>query len=140
MAIDYTALKEKLVTPKIQEYGKSVSIRRPGSAAGYTKAWNAAQSRWYWYETAHPENIVYVDPATSPINLSGHAVEVAYEQTEIDGVTVLANDRRFKISDVANITTSDKLVVDSAVLNIVSAKPVQPGAVTLLYTLQCRGQ
>lgn len=139
MAIDYSALKSEIIIPKIEEYGKTVYIRRAGSATGYTKAFDKVQSRYYWYLTSDPTQITYTDPASSYTNIEGHAIEAKYEQSEIDGVTVLANDRRFKIADISGITSSDKLVVDSMILNIITVSPTQPGTITLLYVLQCRG-
>lgn len=136
--MDYTAIKNNLVIPKIREFGKVVVLRRPGSNSGYTKGFDPVEGRHYWTLIAPPNTVVYTDPASSPVDVSGYGVEVKYEQNEIDGTTIKAGDRRFKVADLPLPTTSDKLVVDSVILNIISTQPVQPGAVTLLWTLQCR--
>ena len=137
--MDYTSLRDSLVRPKIEEYGKVVSLRRPGSTTGWTKAWVPAEGRFSWYTASVPSTVVYVDPAGTPVDVAGHAIEAKYDQVEIDGTTVQSGDRRFKTSDLPTPTTADKLVVGSAMLTIVSVKAVQPGDVALLWELQCRG-
>ena len=137
--MDYTALRDDLVIPMIEKYGKAVSLRRPGVTTGWTKTWNAAEGRYQWTLIAAPYTVVYVDPAAVPVDYSGHAVEKEYEQTEIDGSTVLANDRLFLTIDIPIPTIADKFVVGSSILTIVSAIAIQPGAVTLVWKIQCRG-
>jgi hypothetical protein len=136
--MDYASLRDSLVIPKLKEFGKSVTIRRPGSATGWTKAYDPIEGRYYWTLVAPPHSVVYADPATSPLDYAGYGVETAYEQTEIDGTVIKAGDRRFKVASIPEPSTSDKLVVSSTVLNIVSIIPVQPGDVTLLWVIQCR--
>lgn len=137
--MDYTRLHDATIVPLIEKYGKAVYIRRPGTNVLYNKIWSQSESRYYWQLIASPYTIVYIDPATSPVDLPGNAIEVKYEQNEIDGTTIKAGDRRFKIADIASITTADKLIVGSStILNIISVKPTQPGDVTLIYELQCR--
>ena len=137
--MDYTTLRDSLVRPKIEEYGKHASLRRPGSTAGWTKAWVPAEGRWSWYTASTPSPIGYVDPAGTPVDVAGHVIETKYAQEEIDGTTVQAGDRLFKTSDLPSPTTADKLVVASVPLTVVSVKAVQPGSTTLLWELQCRG-
>lgn len=137
MAYDYAALRDSLVVPKIREYGRPITLRRPGTAAGWTKTYNAAQGRWQWKNnTTHV--IVYVDPAATPVDVAGYGIEVKYEQAEIDGTTVLSNDRRIKTIDIPRPTTADKLIVNGTSLTIVNVMPTEPGGVAVIYTLQCR--
>ena len=136
--LDYTKLRDELAVPKITEYGKAISICRPGSNVLYTKSYDYAQSRWKWTLIAEPHTVVYTDPATSPVDLPGYAIETRYEQNEIDGTVVQANDRRFKVVGFTDLTTSDKLIIGSTILNIINVRPYQPGSVILLYELQCR--
>ena len=137
--MDYTVLRDNLVIPMIEKYGKAVSLRRPGATTGWTKSWNAAQGRYQWTLIAAPFTVVYVDPSAAPVDYAGHAIEKTYEQTEIDGTTVLANDRLFLAIDLPAPTSADKLVIGTSVLTIVNAKAIQPGAVTLVWKIQCRG-
>ncbi len=136
--MDYDAIKNNLVIPKIREFGKVVVLRRPGSNTAYTKGFDPVEGRYYWTLNAVPNTVVYVDPASTPVDVSGYGVEVKYEQNEIDGTTIKAGDRRFKVADLPSPTSADKLVVDGTILNIIATQPVQPGDVTLLWTLQCR--
>jgi hypothetical protein len=137
--MNYTTLRDNLVRPLLAKSGKHVILRRPGTTAGWTKAWDAATSRYKWTLIAEPHTVVYTDPSSVPLDVSGHAVEKTYKQSEIDGTTVLANDRRFITSDLPSPTTADKLVVGSSVLTIVNVPAIQPGDVTLVSILQCRG-
>jgi hypothetical protein len=142
--VNYTAIRDNTARPLIEKFGKVVSLRRPGSTVGWTKAWNASLGKYQWTYAGPPNppadgTVVYVDPAGTPVDVPGHAIEKAYQQEEIDGTTVMANDRRFITSDLPSPTTADKLVVGSSVLTIVRVPKVQPGDVTLVYTLQCRG-
>lgn len=136
--MDYAALKSGTIEPLIRKYGKAVSLRRPIGTTGWTKAWNAEQGRYQWTMVASPFTVVYVDPAAAANDLAGYAIEKKYSFKEINGTTVLASDRRFITADLPTPTMSDKLIVNSVVLNIITAIPVQPGTVTLVWELQCR--
>jgi hypothetical protein len=128
-----------LASDKIREYGKVAYIRRPGATTGWTKSWDVAQGRTKWTLIASPFTVVYADPAGIPVDIAGHVIEKAYQQKEIDGTTVMANDRRFLSSDLPLPTTADKLVVGGVILTIVSVSAIQPGDTTIVRTLQCRG-
>ena len=136
--MNYTSLAT-LAATKIEQYGKVVSIRRPGTSAGWTKSWDVGTGRYKWTLIASPFTVVYTDPAGTPVDIAGHAVEKAYKQSEIDGTTVMANDRRFITNDLPSPTTADKLVIGSTVLTIVSVSAIQPGDTMITRTLQCRG-
>lgn len=136
--MNYTNLAA-LATAKIEEFGKAAALRRPGSTTGWTKTWDAGQSRYKWTLIASPYTVVYVDPASAPVDISGHVIEKTYQQKEIDGTTVMANDRRFMSSDLPLPTTADKLVIGSTILTIVSVSAIQPGDTTIVRTIQCRG-
>jgi hypothetical protein len=137
--MDYSKLKASLVLPMLGKYGKVVSLRRPATSAGWTKAFDGAEGRFQWTLNVPPFTVVYVDPATAPVDTAGHAIEKKYEQNEIDGTTVFATDRRFITADLPEPTSADKLVVGTKVLTIVNVAPMEPGEVTLLWVLQCRG-
>ena len=137
--MNYQKIKDGLVVPKIKTFGKSVFIRRPGSSVGWTKSWDVAQSRNKWTLNISPFTVIYTDPAGIPIDLPGHAIEKQYRQQEINGTTVMANDRRFLIADISSPTTADKLVVGGSILTIVNVGTIQPGDTALVYQLQCRG-
>lgn len=136
--MDYAGIRDNVVIPKLTAFGKVVTLRRPGSATGWTKAYDPIEGRYYWTLIDEPHTVVYTDPATTPLDYAGYGVEAAYEQTEIDGTVIKAGDRRFKVAAIPTPSTSDKLVLSSVVLNIVSVIPVQPGDVALLWVLQCR--
>ena len=137
--MNYNTLKSATVLPMLQKYGKAVSIRRPADSSAWTKVFDGGQGRWTWTLKVAPFTVVYTDPATAPVDTAGHAIEKKYEQTEIDGTTVFATDRRFITADLPLPTTADKLVVGTKVLTIVNVMPIEPGEVTLAWTLQCRG-
>jgi subtilase family serine protease len=137
--MNYAALKANLIIPKITAYGKAVIIRRPGVSSAYTKTFDPGQGRYYWTLIAEPHTVTYTDPATTTTDIPGHAVEVKWDQGEVNNTTIYATDRKLKIADVANITSADKLVVSSKTLTIVSVLNTEPGDTSLLYTLQCRG-
>jgi hypothetical protein len=142
--MDYTALRDDLVIPMIEKYGKAVSLRRPGTTLHWTRAWNAADGRYQWTYAGPPNppadgTIVYVDPAATPVDYPGHAIEKAYQQEEIDNTTVMANDRRFLLIDTPEPTSADKLVVGSSILTVVRVSSIQPGDTALVRILQCRG-
>jgi hypothetical protein len=142
--MDYEVLRDNTVAPMLAKYGKPVSLRRPATTAHWTWSWDAVVGRNQWTYAGPPNPpadgmIVYTDPAATPIDVPGHAIEKEYEQTEIDGTTVMANDRRFLTIDLPLPTTEDKLVVGSSVLEIVRVKAIQPGETALVRILQCRG-
>ena len=135
--MDYTALKTGTIIPLIEKYGKAVILRSPGTSTGYTKTWNAGESRYQW-ENNETHVVVYTDPAT-PIDIPGFAVESKYQLDQIDNVNILASDRRFKTASFNSPTPNkDVLIVGTIQLNIVNVFPVSPGSVDLVYELQCR--
>lgn len=136
--MDYTALKTGTIIPLIEKYGKAVTLRSPGTSTGYTKTWNAGESRYQW-ENNTTHEIVYVDPATTPTDVAGYAVESKYHLDQIDNVNILASDRRFKTASFTSPKPNkDVLIVGTTQLNIVNVFPVSPGSVDLVYELQCR--
>lgn len=142
--MQYSRIKTDVVQRIITQHGKTASLQRPGTSASYTKTWNAAQSRYQWENTV-THVVTYVDPATAVTLVTGKVLESKYEFQEIDGTTILSSDRKFLTSDLTDPTTADKLIVGTVTLNIVSVKPLQPGAdedsgvsVTVMWTLQCR--
>ncbi len=140
--MNYLALRDDVITPSIRKYGKVIALRRPGSTAGWTKAWVNSRYQWTYAGPPNPPangTVVYIDPAGTPVDTSGYAVEKTYKQSEINGTTVLANDRLFLTIDIPTPTIVDKLVGGSSVLTIVSAVAVQPGDTALIWKLQCRG-
>lgn len=141
--MNYINLRDTVVAPLIRKNGKAIKLRRPGSSVGWTKIWDAAQGRYKWTYGGTPPpdggTVVYVDPIGTPIDLPGYAIEKDYKQSEIDGTTVMANDRRFLVVDIPEPNTADKLIVGSSVLTIVNVMAIQPGDTTLVRILQCRG-
>jgi hypothetical protein len=105
----------------VAQYGKSVTLRRPGAGT--------------------------FDPVTgqttpgTPTDSAVKAAEVGYEANERDGTMVRAEDRRFLIAaaGILQPASSDRLLVGSADLAIVTVEPLEPGPTPLLYTVQCRG-
>jgi hypothetical protein len=88
--------------------------------------------------TAEPWNPTFVTvdhPCT--------VVVTSYRAEEVDGTLVQRRDRKVLMAaDVAvEPSTSDALVIDGRVFQIVSVDPLQPapGGVTVMYTVQARG-
>ena len=142
--MQYAKIKTNVAQRLINKHGKAASLQRPGTSAGYTKSWNAGQSRYQW-ENNTTHVIVYVDPATAVTLVAGRVVESKYEAEEIVGTSILSSDRKFITADLTDPTTADKLLLGTTVLNIVSVKNLQPGedettggVTTIMWTLQCR--
>lgn len=78
-------------------------------------------------------------PAGEP---SEHPLAVmveSYEQNDIDGTLIRAEDRRVMM-EAAGITptTADRLKIGTDEYAILSAQPEAPGGVALFFVLQCR--
>jgi len=87
-----------------------------------------------------------VETGAATTAYTAYAVESAYTQNQRDGTLVLANDRRFIISglqasgaELPAITTAYKLKIESKTFEIVNVIPTKPGAVPVIYEVQCRG-
>jgi hypothetical protein len=140
--MNYVDLRDNLVKENLIKYGKTVYIRRPTTVTGWTKTWDAGREQYKWTKTVNGiDTVVYVDPSTASNDIEGRAVEKAYKQTEINGTTVMSGDRRFMFlfyDTQTDVTTADKLVVDSKMLTIKDAQAVRPGSTVLVWILQCR--
>lgn len=142
--MNYTATAKR-VLKTIERAGKPITIVRPGTAEGWTREYDPAQMRDKWThhgaEEGDPDIVVYVDPATTPVEDNTSAVEDGYNASEIDGTMVQAGDRRYWVpaEGLAEPRTIDRLVDGSDSLAIVSCKRVAPGPVVILYEVQCRG-
>ena len=123
--MDYVALRSSS-TRLIRDMGKAATLRVPGAGT--------------------------FDPVTgaltpgAPTDYAVHVVEQRYEQSEVDGTLVQANDRRFIVSAIADSgvalvapSSAHKLIVGGVELAIVAVLPEQPGDIALDYTVQCRG-
>ena len=123
--MDYVALRSSS-TRLIRDMGKSATLRVPGAGT--------------------------YDPVTgtltpgAPTDYAVHVVEQRYEQSEIDGTLIQANDRRFIVAAIADSgvalvapSSAHKLIVGGVELAIVAVLPEQPGDIALDYTVQCRG-
>jgi len=113
-------------TRLIRDMGKAATLRVPGA------------------DTFDP--VTGASTPGTPTDYAVHVVEQRYEQSEIDGTLVQANDRRFIVSAIADSgvalvapSSAHALIVGSVELAIVAVLPEQPGAVALNYTVQCRG-
>jgi len=68
-------------------------------------------------------------------------VQSEYHQRERDGTLIQAHDRKFLVStegiDIVP-TTEDALAVGTETYQIIDVKPLAPGGVAVMYTLQVR--
>jgi hypothetical protein len=102
----------------IAKSGASAIIRRPGPDTG--DPWNPTQGS----ATDYPIKVLFTD----------------YAQSERDGTLVKQTDKRAYVSTEGGITptTSDDLVSEGVVYEIVSVNPLRPATVTLLFEVQVR--
>lgn len=141
--MNYTATASRILKT-IQKNGKAIKIVRPGSATGWVQSYDPAKLQDKWTHAGEnpgdPDIVVYADPATDTEN-AAYAVEDGYKADEIDGTMVQQDDRRYWVpaSGLSEPRTIDRLTDGSDSLTIISCKRIAPGAVVLLYEVQCRG-
>lgn len=81
------------------------------------------------------------DPSISTTDHAVTAVAVAYEVGEIDGVRVLASDRKVLVSTKGlevEPQPGDVLTISGAAHAVVSVKPLAPGGVVVMWEAQAR--
>lgn len=137
MNYEATAVK---VAKSIEKAGKPVTIRRVGSAEGWTREYDPAVLRDKWTNNT-TGTVVYVDPSTNPAEEHTQAVEGNYSAAEIDGTMVLRGDRQYLVpaQEIAQPGAGDRLIDGSDDLQVINCKRISPGTVLVLYEVQCRG-
>jgi hypothetical protein len=141
--MNYAATAARIIK-KIAKYGKTIWIRTPGTADGWTKEYDPAYGgdKWTNDET---HDVVYVDPATTPVDNRTKGVEMDYTVKEIDGEMIKQGDRRFYIgADITKPEPQNRVILGSTSsptedLAVISCKRIAPGDTVLLYEVQCRG-
>ena len=80
--------------------------------------------------------MTYVPGAATDV--SANAVEQEYSLKEIEGTLIQQGDRKFLLASPTAPTLTMKIVVSGEEMSIVHISPVQPGTVTLCYTVWAR--
>lgn len=91
--------------------------------------------------TALTQTNPWETPTTSDTDYTCEAVITSYNSREIDGVNILATDRRAVVpaAGLAIVPVStDRLIVDSVTYTIASVKHIKPASVVIAYELQVR--
>lgn len=124
MTIDYATIRadaSSAIASVQDTAGSAAAIRRETEEPGL-EPWN-------------PTFVTVDHPCT--------VVVTSYRADEIDGSLITARDKKILMAaDVAvEPSTSDALVIDGRVFQIVSVDPLQPapGGVTIMFTVQARG-
>jgi hypothetical protein len=141
--MSYAATAARVVK-KIAKKGKTITLRLPGTAEGWTREYDAAYGgdKWTNDET---HAVVYVDPATTLVDYPTKGVEDGYKVSEVDGEMIKQGDRRLYIgADVPEPEPQNHILVGDvsapdADLVVIDCKRVAPGETSLLYEVQCRG-
>lgn len=80
--------------------------------------------------------------ATEPTDLQFplRAVRSSYDRRLVDGVMVQAEDIRLVVEAVPGVRPkpTDTVAIDGEVYSVITARPVSPGSVALMWELQCR--
>ena len=91
--------------------------------------------------TNTPPSNPWEPPTTSNTDYSCQAVVTEYSAREIDGVNILATDRRAVVAAAGLVivpATTDLLLLDSTVYTIARVKHIKPADVVIAYELQVR--
>lgn len=119
-AFDYTRLKIQTVEPLLERFGKTTSgtLIKPGVPSG------------------PPYNPVPGVPVEYPVTV----VQTEYQLKDIDGTLIQQGDRKFLVStkNAPEPAKQDTLRVEGIVYQIINIKPLAPGPVTMMWTLQVR--
>jgi len=113
MSFDYQELVSE-ITSTLAEYGRSANLR-----------------------TVTKSGTVY-DPTLANADADITVVSGNYKQSLIDGTIIKQGDLQFFVQANAVIDTGNKIVDGTDVYNVMDVQLIKPGAVALLYILQCR--
>lgn len=78
-----------------------------------------------------------------PVNHSVAVLISEYDRRHVDGTQIQAQDRRVLMEAVGIGVVplpGDKLTVGGTVYNVITAMPLDPGGVAIMYEVQCRKQ
>ncbi len=136
--MNYTGLAA-MASRLIRRSGKSVKLRRKGTADGWTYSYDPVLGDT-WTLDEEPYTVVHTDPGETPVDYELKAVEFDYTSLERDGTLVQADDRRFML-EASGVTPllSDRFLVGTEELAIVKVRPLMPGETEIYFEVQCRG-
>ena len=77
------------------------------------------------------------NPTQTTTDTDIDGVIVTYGLNEIDGTLILSTDK--KLLTTSSIDMDDKIVDGTTVYNIIAINKLEPSTVTLLYSVQLRG-
>ena len=122
MAEDWTAEQLSIYNDFVED-GFALTVRTPGTPG-----------------TFDPETLDY-SGGTVDADVITYGIKKNYDIKQIDGTIIQSGDTRLLIPayGLAAVTTDNQIVIDSAALEVVSVKTVDPGNVALISELQVRG-
>ena len=122
--MDYEGIRKRAAAI-IAKNGKAIKVIIPGGTA---------------YDP-----VTGAETAGADIEYSAKAVEIMYSQAERDGTMIKASDRRFIVAGLKTdgsalpvISTGSRIEVSTIKLEIISAHPVNPGEINVIYEVQAR--
>lgn len=118
MTFNYAGLRDRVVEPKIANFGRAATLKQPGAAAG--DAWNPTNG--------------------TPTEYAVQVLSTKFTYTERQGSLVEENDQMFLMStdNDPDPGLNGVLVVGSTTYQVIKLTPLSPGAVTLLWRVHCR--
>lgn len=89
--------------------------------------------------TWDPVGMKYTD-STGDVDYSTFGIKSSYKISEIDGTIVQQGDTMllFPAHGLPTITTTNKILINGIVQNVINISPVDPGNITLIYEAQVR--
>lgn len=118
MTFDYTSLRDDVVEPLLEEFGRAATLTQPGTSTG---------DEW--------------DPTPgTPTEYAVTVLKTSFTVQERAGTLVQEDDRIYMMSteDDPDPDLNGTLTIGSDTLQVVRISPKQPGTIIMFYRVHCR--
>jgi len=122
------------ILPVVMQLGKPVTLVRSLASLGWVQVRDSITKELVWKNK--DGRIQAEKPAEA--SFSGYGVQSSYSHYYGNDVTIKVGDLRIYTVELPLPKQGDTMFVSEEALQVISAKPIAPGELTLMYDVQLR--
>lgn len=137
MSFNYTKVRDKATT-LLTKFGQAAYLNRYESTTTYTQSFDVIKKQTKWVHTSTGD-VLYTPPTGSLKQYLYQAVVSEYSINEIDGINILATDKKIILSYNSTMPEiNEYLLIGTTKYKIVNISVVSPGSDVVLFKVQAR--
>jgi len=130
-----------LAVNKIRQYGKPITLTQNILDPVWVKGMNTATRKYEW-RNSQTSVVVTVDP-TATLVTQGYGLQDRYKGLPVPGLTIEVGDIRLwavgrGVGTLPKPNIGDLITMNGKTKTVVSANPLQPGDLVLMWDIQLR--